>query len=86
MDAFSDMPTTLSAPARDAAAVIPNDATDLAVTSRALFIGQAGDVSVVMLGGQTITFAGLAAGTLLPVRVSRVKATGTTAGSIVALW
>lgn len=86
MDAFSDMPATLSAPARDGAAVTPNDGADLSINSRAIYVGQAGNLAVVMVGGQAVNFTGIAAGTLLPVRVSRVRATGTTAGSIVALW
>ena len=39
MDKFSDYPTTLTAPARDAGAVVPNDALDLAVLSRAIYVG-----------------------------------------------
>lgn len=70
----------------DAAAVTKNDSTDLTVTARALYIGGAGDVAVITAGGSTVTFVGLAAGSVLPVRVKRVKSTGTTATSIVALW
>jgi hypothetical protein len=73
-------------PASNAAAVTPNDSTDLTYTSRALFVGGAGNVAVIMAGGQTVTFTGVTAGALLPVRVSRVLSTGTTATTITAVW
>ena len=73
-------------PAHYAAAVTPNDGADLADTSRALYIGGAGDVKVDMYGSGTVTFVGVTAGSVLPVRVDRVYSTGTTATSIVALW
>lgn len=74
------------APATNAVAVTPDDATDLTVTSRALYVGGAGNVVVIMDGGQTVTFTGVPAGTILPIRVSRVKSTSTTATSILSLW
>jgi hypothetical protein len=73
-------------PASNAAAVTPNDSTDLTYTSRALFVGGAGNLAVVMAGGQTVTFTGVTAGALLPIRASRVMSTNTTATSIVAVW
>ena len=73
-------------PAHYAVAVTPNDGADLADTSRALYIGGAGDVKVDMYGSGTVTFVGVTAGSVLPVRVDRVYSTGTTATSIVALW
>lgn len=86
-DAFSSNEAGLDSPAFNAAAVTPNDSTDLTNTARALYIGGAGDVVVDMVGsGSTITFAGLAAGTILPVRAARVRSTSTTATNIVALW
>ena len=86
MDKFSDYPTSLTAPARDAAAILPSDATDLAVLPRALFRGQTGDVSARLAGGQTVVFRNVQGGSTLPVRAARVHATGTTATDIIALW
>jgi hypothetical protein len=86
MDKFSDYPTSLTAPARDAQDVVPNDATDLVVLPRALFVGQTGDVSARLAGGQTIVFRNVQGGSVLPVRAARVNSTGTTATGIVALW
>lgn len=86
MDIYSDLPTTLTAPARDADLVVPNDTVDLPALPRAVYVGGAGSLAVVMAGGQTVTFHGLAAGAILPIRASQILATGTTAGDIVAMW
>jgi len=73
-------------PADDAEVVVPHDTTNLAKTSRALYVGVGGDVSVEMAGtGSAIVFTGVLAGTVLPIRVTRVNATGTTATNMVAL-
>lgn len=76
-----------SQPARKAAAVTPNDATDLATYAKALFIGTAGTVVLIPVDnadGETVTFAGLANGQTLAVSARRVLATGTTATNIIA--
>lgn len=72
-------------PARNAAAVTPDDDTDLAKATRALYVGVDGDVRVRMPDDSDVTFAALA-GSILPVAVKRVLLTGTTATNIVALW
>jgi hypothetical protein len=52
-----------------------------------LFIGGGGTVKVDMaVDGAAITFNALVAGTILPVQVTRVYSTGTTATSIIALY
>jgi hypothetical protein len=51
-----------------------------------LYIGGTGTVSVVTIGGDSVSFVDVLAGTVLPVQVLRVNATGTNATSIVALW
>ncbi|HQY43007.1 MAG TPA: hypothetical protein PK450_02420 [Paracoccaceae bacterium] len=86
MDKFSDYPTNLTAPAREAATITPNDAIDLAVMPRAIYVGQSGDISVRFSGGQAVLFANAQAGSFLPVRAIGVNATGTTATGLVALW
>lgn len=68
------------------AAVAPSDTVDLTYITRALWIGGAGNVVLIDANGNTTTFTGVLAGTLLPVRASRVEATNTTATLIVALW
>lgn len=84
-DKFRDRSSGLESPGHSAAEVTPNDAADLEITSRALYVGQSGDLKVTTAGGNVVTFAGVPAG-ILPMRVRRVHATGTTASAIVAIW
>ena len=86
MDKFSDYPTTLVAPARDAQAVTPHDTNELPVLPRAIYVGQTGDVSARLAGGQSVVFANVQAGSVLPVRARGINQTGTTAGGLLALW
>lgn len=72
-------------PATGGEAVTPSDATELTYISRALWVGGAGAVAVLMETGEVLTLSGVPAGTLLPLRVKRVNATNTTATLIVAL-
>ena len=69
-------PSSLDAPAASGAAITPSDSVDLANVSRALWVGGAGDLKLTLASGSVITLAGIVAGTLLPVRASRVWATG----------
>lgn len=73
----------LDAPAYDAFAVTPNDATVQAAES--LYVGGAGDVAVETEAGNAVTFKDVTAGAVLPIRVNRVLATGTTATEILGL-
>lgn len=83
-DIFSGHSNGLSSPAAQAATVTPNDGADLPTASRALYVGTAGNLSVVTVGGSTVTLVG--ASGWMPVRAARVLATGTTASDIVAVW
>jgi len=85
-DKLPKHPVYPDAPSSDAAVVAPSDATPLTFVTKALFVGGAGNVAVIMQGGAAVTFTGVLAGQILPIRVSQVKATGTTATNIVALW
>jgi hypothetical protein len=51
-----------------------------------LYVGGAGNVSVITIGGDLITFNGVPAGTTLPIQVRQLRATGTTATNVNALW
>tara|TARA_R110002020_G_scaffold474903_2_gene707894 strand:+ start:5113 stop:5382 length:270 start_codon:yes stop_codon:yes gene_type:complete len=51
-----------------------------------LYVGVAGNVEVVTVGGDNVTFVGVVAGTFLPVLVKQVVAAGTTASNILACW
>lgn len=80
------MASAFSDPAVNALAVTPSDSTDLtAAPCRALYVGTGGNISAVV-GGNTVTFTGVPSGSILPVRISRVRATSTTASNIIALY
>ena len=51
-----------------------------------LYIGGTGNVSVITIGGDQITFNGIPAGTTLPIQVRQLLASGTTATLINGLW
>ena len=51
-----------------------------------LYVGGTGNVSVITLGNDQITFNGVPAGTTLPIQVVKLRSTGTTATLINALW
>lgn len=89
VDVMSGVAYDYNNPAYNAEAVTPADGADLNFVSRALWVGGAGAISVIMAGkeaaGETVLLSGIPAGTLLPIAVARVRATGTTATLIVAL-
>lgn len=69
----------------DAAVVIPSDVSDLPRAGR-LFVGGAGNVKVVTIAGNDVTFTGVIAGSVLPVRVKKVYAADTTATNMVVMY
>lgn len=73
--------------ARGAAAVTPSNTVDLSPYAKALYIGVAGDVTVIPVtndDASPVTFPNHPVG-YMPVQVRRVMVTGTTALGIVAL-
>ncbi len=81
----------LARPARSARAVTPAD-SDLThphkmLATRGLYVGSAGNVAVKMLDDDdAVTLIGVLAGSILPLRVSQVRSTNTTASNIIALY
>lgn len=87
IDRYPSQNLGLASPSVNASVVTPDDATELAYVTRGLYVGGAGALSVIMRDEtEAVTFAGLPAGSVLPIRVKLVRATGTTATSIVAIW
>lgn len=76
----------ITAPVRHGFAIGAADGADLAAETRAIYVGGAGNLRLVLASGDEVTFTGLLAGTLLPVRATRVKATGTTATQLLGLY
>ncbi len=77
-------------PATRAVAVVPNDGVDLTETPRALYIGGDGNISMIGLNAPVdapgVTWNNVKAGTIIPFRPRRIRATGTTATGILAIY
>ena len=74
------------APATRVAVITPDDETDLAVVPRALIAGSSGNLQVIAEDDTVaVLISGLAAGTLLPLRVTRVLEL-TTIDPLIAIW
>ena len=84
VDRYNGCGDDLLGPASMAADVTPSDSTPLPIASKRLWVGGAGNVSLVTTGGVSVTYAGVPAGTYLNVRAAQVNATGTTATNIIA--
>ena len=84
MDNFDKHSTGLDSPAYNGAALTPDDGIDLTNVPRALWVGGAGDVSVILASGDAVTFNNVSG--WMPLRVRRLNATGTTATDIVGIW
>lgn len=69
----------------DAAAVTPNDSTNLSQPS-VIYVGGPGNVKVRTAQGTDVTFTGVLGGTVIPVQVIRVWSTGTTATTMTAVF
>lgn len=85
-DLFSDNIPSLTSPAIDGTMVAPSDTTPLSHVTRAIYVGGGGDVQAELVSGSQISFAAVPGGVMLPMRVTKILATGTTASGIVALW
>jgi hypothetical protein len=69
----------------NAAAITPSNTANQHYLG--IYIGAPGDLAVQPAGGgPTVVFVGVVAGTMLPIEVSKVLATGTTAANLVGVW
>lgn len=85
-DIFSGRAGSVTGPAERLAPVAPDDGADLPFgLTRSIYVGGAGALSVVDRHGQTVDIVS-AAGQYHPIRVARVRATGTTATGVIALY
>lgn len=83
-DRFTENNLYGTAPLTRGVSIVPDNSNELAFRPRAVWVGTAGALTVI-LGGNTITFVGVPAGTLLPIRPDLIRTTGTTAGNILIL-
>ena len=71
--------------AGSAIALTKSDTTVIAETF-GLYVGGAGDVNVTMKDGRNALFVGVPAGTVLPIQVTKLLSTSTSATSVLALY
>ena len=86
IDPFKGHRPGLSSPVESGVVVVPSDAETLPAVTRALYSGTGGDITVRLASGDTITLVETTPGSIYPLRVDRVLASGTTASGIVGLW
>ena len=74
-------------PSRFAVAVTPSDTVDIngGQLTRGVYVGGNGNISAV-IGGTAVVFVGALAGSILPIRCSRINSTNTTSANLVALF
>lgn len=84
-DDFGSHAAGLTTPAEHADPITPSDAQDLPRATRALYVGQEGNVAVRFVSGDSVVLANLQAGVIYPLRLRRILATGTTAAGLVGL-
>jgi hypothetical protein len=86
-DPFAASADSVTSPAEDGAALVPHDTNPVVTTPKALFIGTGGHIVMRGVNGTAdITFRNVPSGSVLPFRPGFVRATGTTAADIVALY
>ncbi len=71
-------------PATVAIEITPSDDSELEFVTRAIYVGQAGTLRVITLGGSDVEFL-CPDGIILPIRATKVMETNTTASYIVIL-
>ena len=84
-DDFLTRETGLTSPAVGADVIVPNDTVALPKSTRAIYVGTAGNLRLQFVAGDVVTLTNLQAGVIYPLRATLVLATGTTAGGLVGL-
>lgn len=85
-DTFQTSSDSLISPAQFCFAINPSDSAELERVTKAIYIGHGGEVTLRALDNvQDVTFRNVPSGAILDVRLSALRATGTTATDIVGL-
>lgn len=88
-DRYRGVPPGVDGPYTNGIAVTPDDGQMLPAVCRGVYVGVAGDLAVLLRDdapGGAVTFKAVPAGSVLPIWVKQVLATGTTATSILGLY
>jgi hypothetical protein len=85
-DNFDRAVDSVIAPARNCFSITPSDLGELPLLPKAIFVGNGGDIVVRAVDSSSdVRFANVSSGTILDIRLKSIRATGTTASSIVGL-
>jgi hypothetical protein len=85
-DPFTAVSDSLIAPARDAFPITPQNNVTLPVTTKAIYVGTGGDITLRAVSSETsVLIRNVPSGSVLAIRVAAILATGTTASDIVGL-
>lgn len=85
-DNYRALGDSISAPSRNCFAIIPDDVQDLPEVPKAIYVGSGGRITLRSVDGASdVVFAGIASGTILPVRATAIRATGTDASDLLGL-
>ena len=86
-DSFVSYSEGLDTPAVKAFAITPHASTELTVYTRGIYVGGAGNINMTLVDDSAaVSFVGVLAGTVIPVRAKLVLVTGTTATNLVGLY
>lgn len=86
LDTFGTVLDSLIAPARNCFAITPQDDVLLSVVPKAIYVGTGGKLSVRAVDSTSdVTFNNVPSGSILDVRVTAIRATGTTAANLIGL-
>jgi hypothetical protein len=85
-DNFLTSRAGITDPANSAYSITPSDSAELGIYTRGIYVGTSGDLAVMMVSGDIVTFASLSAGVIHPIRVKMVYSTGTTATDIIGVY
>jgi hypothetical protein len=85
-DTFGTHSSGLDSPYAHAAAITKSDTDELAYVTRGIYVGGAGNINLVTVGGETVLFTAPPVGKVLRVRAKQILSTSTTATALVALW
>lgn len=86
-DKFKKSTRSIDSVAECAFAITPSDASQLDTATRSIYVGTGGNITCTLVGDSApVTFLNVVGGTILPIRLQNVLATGTTASDIVGLY
>jgi hypothetical protein len=88
-DTFAGYQGGLQTPVRRSFVITPDDVNELPFVTRVIYVGGSGDLKVRLADdapGAQIVLKAVAVGTVLPLRIRQVYATGTTASLMVGTY